>query len=152
MQFIRQATLLAALTGAVNAAVPLDKRQLLAAPTVVIKNGTVVGSTDYVNNVDNFMGIEYAIQPTGTRRLSNPTHLTQGFGTFTATGTPVACPGYITASPTPTGVNAAVQSLVNELPIFSTASNTGENCLNLNVQRTKGRKYRLDLTPSKCLH
>lgn len=103
-----------------------------AAPTAVIKNGTVIGSTDGTHNVDNFMGIPYAIQPTGTLRLTNPSPMTTGFGTIVATGVPTACPGYIVSSGSPANLTSAVNS------VFGSNATTGENCLNLNVQRSTG--------------
>ncbi|QIW95643.1 hypothetical protein AMS68_001161 [Peltaster fructicola] len=130
-------TLLAALTGTVVAGVPQERRQLLAAPTAIIKNGTVIGSTDTLNGVDSWLGIEYALQPTSTRRLTNPTANT-AFGTFTATNSPTACPGYERSMPTPSGLSLEVQTLLNELPLSQATGPSGENCLNLNVQRTHG--------------
>lgn len=86
------------------------------------------------------MGIPYAIQPTGTLRLTNPTSITSAWGTFTATGTPTACYGYAQSSPTPTGLEALLQLATTESEWFQADSTTSEACLNLNVQRTAGIK------------
>lgn len=121
--------LLATLTSSAIAGVV---KQFNGAPIAVISNGTVVGYTNKTTHVDNFMGIPYAIQPTGTLRLTNPSPMTTGFGTFTATALPTACPGYQIDSQSFAKLNSSLASLL------SSNVTTGENCLNLNVQRTEG--------------
>lgn len=121
----------------------------LAAPTVTITNGTVVGSTS--NSVDTFNGIPYAQQPTGTLRLRLPLPLATPFGTFQAVGKPKSCPQYSgmevsfpNGSPAGTGKsNTTMLSIpANVSGIYQSSilgssdlTSEGEDCLTLNVQR-----------------
>jgi acetylcholinesterase len=106
-----------------------------AAPSVSIKNGTIVGSSD--GTVDSFKGIPFAEPPVGDLRLKAPRPLSKGYGTLQATRTPRSCPqqsldtndGIIQGLPTD-----VLARLLNT-PFFQKVSNAGEDCLTLNVQR-----------------
>lgn len=126
MKFLTQLSL-AALVWASPIA---DKRA--TGPSVTIHNGTVVGSSS--GGVDSFKGIPFAQPPTGTNRLTKPTPLATGFGTFTATGTPNSCPQFFF----PVDQSNIPQNVLGELldsPIVQEATSASEDCLNLNVMR-----------------
>lgn len=103
------------------------------APTVTIKDGTVVGYTD--TNVDAFRGIPFAEPPIGNLRLKRPIRLNKPFGTIQATAVPKGCPQmvaqYSATAPSLFG------SFVNS-PVFQAVLNAGEDCLTLDVQRPAG--------------
>ena len=123
-------------------AVPHEKRQFSTAPTATVKNGTVVGSTS--NGIDSFLGIPFALPPTGHLRLRPPHSYNHTFpgGTLTATSTPQACPQFYVQQPAE--FNAAIAASdelledVSNLPYFSVPDSSGEDCLTLNVQRPSG--------------
>lgn len=125
---------LTAVTAALAA--PLDEKRAIG-PSAVVKNGTVVGSI--LGNVDSFKGIPFALPPTGSLRLKPPQSITAAYpsGTFAATGVPKACPQFfsqVDSSDIPSDV-------LGELlmsPLLQVATNTGEDCLTLNVQRPAG--------------
>ncbi|GAB7351991.1 hypothetical protein MBLNU459_g2513t1 [Dothideomycetes sp. NU459] len=111
-------------------AAPLENRA--AAPSVTIKNGTVVGSSS--NGIDSFKGVPFAQPPVGSLRLKPPQTVTATYGTITATGTPTACPQFLEQVNT-TNLASDVIGEVLDSPFFQTISNTGEDCLTVNVQR-----------------
>jgi carboxylesterase type B len=126
--------LLSCLAATVLAAPAIEKR-LLGAPTVTIKNGTVVGSTNGI--IDSFNGVPFAQPPVGNLRLKPPQSITKPYGTITATGVPTACPQFGSTdnlNDLPTGVLGQIL----DLPIVQTASKAGEDCLTVNVQRPAG--------------
>ena len=114
-------------------AVPVEERA--AGPSVTIQNGTVVGSTS--SGIDSFKGVPFAQPPTGNLRLRPPQSITKSFGTLTATGTPTACPQFYSQVNT-TNLPSEVVGLITDLPFFQEITNTGEDCLTLNVQRPAG--------------
>jgi acetylcholinesterase len=117
--------------------------RVLAAPTVTISNGTIVGSTNALFNIDTFNGIPYAQPPTGTMRLKVPLPLATPFGTLQAVGTPLACPQYNGTDVSFPNGNGPTTPVSTGLPIFNGTSifppatpiPQGEDCLTLNVQR-----------------
>ncbi|OAL44595.1 lipase 3 precursor [Pyrenochaeta sp. DS3sAY3a] len=121
---------------ALAAPAPLEKR---ANPTVTAPaaQATIVGSNS--QNVDSFKGIPFAQPPVGQLRLKPPQPLTAPLGTVDATGNAKACPQFffsVDGSNFPTNV---LGSLLNT-PIFQAATNAGEDCLTINVQRPAGTK------------
>ncbi len=107
---------------------PYEKRQI--SPSVQLSYATVVGSS--TAGVDSFKGIPYAQPPVGQLRLKPPQSITSNLGTVQATGTPRACPQYLLdTSSIPTG---AIGQLLNT-PILQAATDSGEDCLTINVQR-----------------
>lgn len=130
---MKVAICLAAVAAWQVAAAPVDERQ--AGPSVTIASGTVIGSSSL--NVDSFKGIPFAQPPVGNLRLKPPQPLTQGFGTLMATGTPRACPQFIQQINT-TSLPAEVVTSVLNSPLGQVVSNSGEDCLTLNVQRPSG--------------
>jgi len=111
-----------------------EKRQLQSspAPSVTIKDGTVVGSSS--GGIDTFNGIPFAQPPVGPLRLKRPLPLTATYGTIIATGTPTACPQFMQQVDM-SNVPAAVAAMVLNSPGLQAATVTGEDCLTLNVQR-----------------
>lgn len=122
--------LLLPLLAAAALAAPLDERQ--SGPSVTIKNGTVVGSSS--GGVDSFKGIPFAQPPVGNLRLRPPQSITKSFGTFQATGSPKSCPQFATQVNTTNLPQNVVGELVNS-PLVQQVTNSGEDCLTLNVQR-----------------
>jgi carboxylesterase type B len=120
---------------AVSAA-PLDEKRDIV-PSAVVKNGTVTGST--LGNVDSFKGIPFALPPTGSLRLKPPQSVTASYpsGTFAATGEPKACPQFFSQVDS-SDIPADVLGELLMSPLVQAASNSGEDCLTLNVQRPTG--------------
>lgn len=114
-------------------ALPLETRQ--SGPSVTIVGGTVVGSS--TNNVDTFKGIPFAQPPVGPLRLKPPQPLNSSFGTFDGTQEPKACPQFINVFNPDSLPADAVDQLLNS-PLLQTATNQGEDCLTINVQRPAG--------------
>ncbi|KAI5212864.1 hypothetical protein AUEXF2481DRAFT_33489 [Aureobasidium subglaciale EXF-2481] len=117
-------------------AAPLDEKRATG-PSAVVRNGTVVGST--LGNVDSFKGIPFALPPTGSLRLKPPQSVTATYpsGTFAATGEPKACPQFASQVDS-SDIPADVLGELLMSPIVQAASNSGEDCLTLNVQRPAG--------------
>jgi carboxylesterase type B len=124
-------TFLCAATGAL-AAPASNARQ--SGPQVTISRGTVVGKTTL--NVDTFEGIPFAQPPVGNLRLKPPQKATAAFpgGTFDATKEARSCvqlSGQVDTGNLPQDTLAQLQNS----PLFQTITNSGEDCLTLNVQR-----------------
>ncbi|KAF2269938.1 alpha/beta-hydrolase [Lojkania enalia] len=118
-------------------AAPAAPVERAAAPTVVIPSpaATVVGKS--LLSVESFNGIPFAKPPTGELRLKPPQPLTSALGKIDATGLAKACPQFffsIDDSNFPTNVLGTILNT----PLFQAASNAGEDCLTLNVQRPAG--------------
>ncbi|KAF8855117.1 cholinesterase [Acephala macrosclerotiorum] len=111
------------------AAPALEKR---AGPTVTLDCATVVGSS--LLGIDSFKGIPYAQPPTGNLRLKPPQAITSNLGTIQATGTPKACPQFLTSTNTSAILNDVLTGVL-DTGFLQALTNTGEDCLTLNVQR-----------------
>jgi len=114
-------------------AAPHDQRA--AAPSVTIKNGTVVGATS--NGIDSFLGIPYAQPPVGDLRLRPARSVNQSFGTLQATSTPKSCPQFLQQINSANLIGDALTFLL-QLPIVQAADNTDEDCLTMSVWRPAG--------------
>ncbi|RMZ78185.1 hypothetical protein DV738_g3968, partial [Chaetothyriales sp. CBS 135597] len=88
-------------------------------------------------SVESFKGIPFAQPPVGNLRLRPPQRITEAFGTIDATGIPRACPQFYIGFDDSNLPQSAVAALLNS-PLFQTASDAGEDCLTLNVQRPEG--------------
>ncbi|KAK3937993.1 cholinesterase [Diplogelasinospora grovesii] len=108
-----------------------------ATPTVTIDNpdATIFGSSFF--SVDTFNGIPFAQPPTGALRLKPPLALTSSLGTVKAVGIPRACPQFI-AEVDISSVTKGAVGLLLDSPFFQAATDSGEDCLTLNIQRTAG--------------
>lgn len=117
-------------------AAPVEEKRATG-PSAVVKNGTVIGSS--LGNVESFKGIPFALPPTGSLRLKPPQSITASYpsGTFAATGVPKACPQFFSQVDT-TDVPADVLGELLMSPLLQVATDTGEDCLTLNVQRPAG--------------
>lgn len=111
-------------------AAPLNSRAV--GPSVTIKNGTVVGSTNGI--VDSFRGIPYAQPPVGDLRLRPARSITTSFGTITDNPLPRACPQFYTQVNTGNLGTDAI-GLLSDSPLGQAVTDAGEDCLTLNVQR-----------------
>ena len=105
-------------------AAPVEERQ--SAPSVTIKNGTVVGSS--AGGVDNFKGVPFAQPPVDNLRLKPPQSITSAYGTIQATGTPTACPQFFSQVDT-SNLPSDVMGLLLDSPTAQAITNQGENCL-----------------------
>jgi len=88
-------------------------------PTVTLRQGTIVGfeaKTGYPHATEQFLGIPYALSPTGARRFGPPIPVKASKGNFDASKYGCRCP-----AGTPGGIAQ------------------DEDCLNLNVYRRKRR-------------
>ena len=103
-------------------------------PKVSIKNGTVVGVHSYSYDQDFFLGIPYAMPPTGDRRFRPPQPYDQKFDEFDASRYSPLCVGYG----------------VDDLPYND---NLSEDCLTLNVIRpSNGTDCARDLPVAVWIH
>ncbi|KAH7385942.1 Alpha/Beta hydrolase protein [Pyrenochaeta sp. MPI-SDFR-AT-0127] len=129
-------TVLALLPLALAAPAPLEKR---ANPTVIAPSpqATVVGSNG--SGVDSFKGIPFAQPPVGQLRLKPPQPLTSALGTVDGTGSSRACPQFFFSVDQSTFPTSVLGTILNT-PLFQAATNAGEDCLTVNVQRPAGTK------------
>ncbi|KAJ4376242.1 hypothetical protein N0V83_001525 [Neocucurbitaria cava] len=112
----------------------LEKR---ANPTVIAPSSqaTVVGSN--ILGVESFKGIPYAQPPVGQLRLKPPQPLTSALGKVDGTGIPKACPQFFFSVDESTFPTSVLGTILNT-PLFQAATNAGEDCLTINVQRPAG--------------
>lgn len=101
-------------------------------PSVTIANGTVVGSA--AAGIDSFKGIPFAQPPVGNLRLRAPQSINKSFGTINAVGVPKSCPQFATQADT-SNLPEDVATMLLDSPLLQAASDAGEDCLTLNVQR-----------------
>ncbi|CZR53431.1 probable cholinesterase [Phialocephala subalpina] len=112
------------------AAVPaLEKR---AGTTVTLDHATVVGSS--LLGIDSFKGIPYAQPPVENLRLKPPQPITSKLGTIQATGSPKACPQFLTSTNTSAIPNDVITEVL-DTGFLQAVTNAGEDCLTVNVQR-----------------
>ncbi|QIW95855.1 hypothetical protein AMS68_001373 [Peltaster fructicola] len=114
---------------------PLNERQLLQ-PSVKTTNGTVVGSYSSLG-VDQFNGIPFAQPPVGDLRLKPPQPVKANWGTIQATGSPKACPQFITQVNESDPTSVALASFLDNQDAQSTVG-FSEDCLTLNIFRPTG--------------
>jgi carboxylesterase type B len=112
----------------------IEKR---ADPTVIAPapQATIAGSN--LLGVESFKGIPYAKPPVGDLRLKAPQALTSILGKVDGTGIPSACPQLffsVDGSSLPTNVLGKILNT----PLLQVATNAGEDCLTINVQRPAG--------------
>jgi triacylglycerol lipase len=107
-----------------------------ASPTVTISSSaTVIGSAS--SSLESFIGIPFAQPPVDSLRLKPPKPLESPLGVFNATGSARACPQfYFQVDPGnfPTGV---LGELI-DTPLFQNITDSGEDCLTLDVIRPAG--------------
>lgn len=117
-------------------AAPVEEKRATV-PSAIVKNGTIIGSSTGV--VESFKGIPFALPPTGSLRLKPPQSITASYpsGTFAATGVPKACPQFFSQVDTSNLPSDVVGELLIS-PLVQDVTDTGEDCLTLNVQRPAG--------------
>ncbi|KAI1427507.1 sterol esterase [Xylaria sp. FL1777] len=115
------------------ASAPLEER---ASPSVVISQGTIVGSS--LLGVENFAGIPFADAPVGNLRLRPPQRSTKSLGTFDATGLGPSCPQMFFS--TKGDLLTSVLGNLIDTPLFQTVTGQTEDCLTMRVQRPAGTK------------
>ncbi|KAI8943000.1 hypothetical protein NX059_001038 [Plenodomus lindquistii] len=110
-----------------------------ANPTVVAPaaQATISGSSG--GGVESFKSIPYAQPPIGQLRLKPPQPITAALGNVDGTQSPRACPQFI-FSVADNGFPTNVLGTLLNTPIFQAATNAGEDCLTINVQRPAGTK------------
>ncbi|KAH7380304.1 Alpha/Beta hydrolase protein [Phaeosphaeria sp. MPI-PUGE-AT-0046c] len=121
---------------AIAAPAQVQKR---AGPTVVAPSpqATVAGKS--LSGVETFNGIPYAQPPVGQLRLKPPQPISSAVGKVDGTASPRGCPQFffsVADNNFPTNV---LGTLLNT-PLFQGVSNSGEDCLTINVQRPAGTK------------
>ncbi|KAF2028836.1 alpha/beta-hydrolase [Setomelanomma holmii] len=114
----------------------LNKR---AAPTVIAPSpqATVAGKEG--SGVETFNGIPYAQPPVGQLRLKPPQPITSAVGNIDGTASPRGCPQFF-FSVDDNDVPSAVLGTLLNTPLFQAVTNSGEDCLTINVQRPTGTK------------
>ena len=111
---------------------PVNEARAVA-PSVTIRNGTVVGSTS-LDGVDSFKGIPFAQPPTGSLRLKPPQPITTPFGTIQAIANAPSCPQFFLSYDNSSLPSEALNLLLDD-PIVQAATGASEDCLTLSVQR-----------------
>jgi carboxylesterase type B len=109
-----------------------EKRQLHVGPTLQLSYTTLVGST--AGGVDSFKGIPYAQPPVQNLRLRPPQSIIGNLGIVDATGVPRACPQFI-QEVDESSLTADVLGELLETPTAQLATDAGEDCLTVNVQK-----------------
>lgn len=104
-------------------------------PTVVLSpSNTVVGTVS--GTVEQFGGIYYADEPTGSLRLRPPQKLSTDLGdAFDATGAAAACPQMLVSTDTDQSLFLQIAGFLLDSPPFQTATGQTENCLTVSVAR-----------------
>ncbi|KAJ6554989.1 carotenoid ester lipase precursor [Mycena vulgaris] len=104
---------------------------VLAAPSVVLDSGTFTGKASSTST-SSFLGIPFALPPTGDRRFRLPTPIPAYNGSHTVTAMGPACPQQEVKLPILTGLpQQVVDVVVNSA--FGTLFPSAEDCLTLNV-------------------
>lgn len=111
----------------------------VGAPTVTISHpqATIVGAPG--PGVDMFNGIPFAVPPTGTGRLRPPQPIQTPMGTVEAIKSAKSCPQFSFDD----NSNSFVTSLLGNLtdnPLVQKISNSGEDCLTVDIRRPSGTK------------
>ncbi|KAF2643727.1 alpha/beta-hydrolase [Massarina eburnea CBS 473.64] len=131
---MRASIILSILPLAFAAPAQVDKR---AAPIVIAPSPAATITGKSLLDVETFNGIPFAQPPTGSLRLKPPQPLTSAIGNVDGTQIPKACPQFffsLDESNFPTDVLGTILNT----PLFQTATNAGEDCLTINVQRPAG--------------
>jgi carboxylesterase type B len=100
--------------------------------TINTQYATIVGSN--LLGIDSFKGIPYAQPPVGQLRLKPPQPIASPLGTVTATGTPRSCSQFTMQYNTGDLPQDVLADLMNS-PLYQAITDSGEDCLTVNVQR-----------------
>ncbi|KAF2740199.1 alpha/beta-hydrolase [Polyplosphaeria fusca] len=117
-------------------AVPVERA---AAPTIIAPSpeATIVGKNAL--SVESFNGIPFAKPPVGQLRLKPPQPLDGPVGKIDGAGLAKACPQFF-FNVDDSNLPAGVLGTILNTPLFQAATNAGEDCLTVNVQRPEGTK------------
>jgi carboxylesterase type B len=120
-------------------AAPVDeKRQVpTVGPSVTLSYATVVGSSNGV--VDSFRGIPYAKPPVQKLRLMPPQGITGNLGTIVLPPQERACPQFY-QQVDKSSLTTSAAGLLADSTAAQMATNAGEDCLTVNVQRPSSAK------------
>lgn len=118
-------------------AAPSPEKRILS-PTVTISHpeATIVGSSG-LNNVDSFNAVPFAQPPVKSLRLKPPQPIETPLGTVDATGQARSCPQFVMTTDTSEFPQSAIGQVMNT-PLFQTISNSGEDCLTVDIRRPSG--------------
>lgn len=116
---------------------PIVKDRAVSPTVVLSPSNTVIGSIS--GSVEQFGGIYFADEPTGSLRLRPPQKLSTDLGdAFDATGAAAACPQMLIATDTDQSLFLQIAGfLLNSAP-FQEATGQTENCLTVSVSRPVG--------------
>lgn len=111
-----------------------------ASPTVVISpSNTVVGSIAIGSGIEQYNGIFYADEPTGSLRLKPPQKLSTDLGdAFDASGLAGACPQMLISTGDDQSLFFEIAGDLLSSTIAQKATGQSENCLSVDVARPKG--------------
>lgn len=107
-----------------------------SSPTVTIysPNAIVTGKTNSI--IDTFNGIPFAQPPTGANRFKPPRPIETSLGKINATEAPTSCPNFI--ADIDGSFPANILGIIANNPLVQKISNSGEDCLNVNIIRPSG--------------
>ncbi|KAF1918414.1 Alpha/Beta hydrolase protein [Ampelomyces quisqualis] len=129
-------TFLALLPLALAAPAQVQKR---AAPTVIAPAAQATVAGKDLLGVETYNGIPYAQPPVGQLRLKPPQALTSAVGEVDGTASPRGCPQFFFSVADNDFPSNVLGTLLNT-PLFQAVTNSGEDCLTINVQRPSGTK------------
>lgn len=135
MQLVHVAAL-SFLTLAIAAPTQLGKR---AAPTVVAPSPQATVAGKDASGVETFNGIPYAQPPVGQLRLKPPQPITSAVGKVDGAASPRGCPQFFFSVDEQNFPTNVLGTILNT-PLFQAVTNSGEDCLTINVQRPAGTK------------
>ncbi|KAI9052229.1 hypothetical protein LZ554_003586 [Drepanopeziza brunnea f. sp. 'monogermtubi'] len=107
-------------------------------PTVDITTppARIIGSRS-IRGTENFRGIPFAKPPVGELRLRPPQPLS-ALGETVDTKIPRSCPQMFFGNDLLSSPFTAMVEAIAQTPLYHEVTNTGEDCLTINVQRPKG--------------
>ncbi|KAJ7443860.1 Alpha/Beta hydrolase protein [Mycena latifolia] len=103
---------------------------VFAAPSVVLDSGTFIGKTSSTTT-QSFLGIPFALPPTGDRRLRLPEPIPAYTGTRTVTTMGPSCPQKALTLPSLQGFSRQAVEYIGS--VFKVLPHSAEDCLTLNV-------------------
>jgi carboxylesterase type B len=115
------------------------KVQKRAGPTVVAPAAQATVAGKDLLGVETFNGIPYAQPPVGQLRLKPPQALKSAVGEVDGTASPRGCPQFFFSTADNNFPTNVLGTLLNT-PLFQAVTNSGEDCLTINVQRPSGTK------------
>ncbi|KAH9910175.1 carotenoid ester lipase precursor [Epithele typhae] len=130
------------LLAATALAVPADRLEKRAPPTVTLDQGTFVGEAD--GDVNNFLGIPFGKPPTEDLRFNLPVAVDAYTGTHNVTAYGPSCPQQAQTQQSLAELPSDVVDYANTT-VFASIESADEDCLSLNVIVPNGAKIGDDL-------